>query len=87
MKRPFVYLALLMALSMLLCGCGTTSDTGNVTASPWPEVTDPVLPMPSAMVSATPTPASISDSGADTPVGSAVPEMSSASPRPTDTTR
>ena len=85
MKKPFVYLALVLALSLLLCGCGSTRDDGIVTASPWPEVTEPVLPMPSALVSATPMPDRISDSGADTPVGTAVPEMSSASPRPTDT--
>ncbi len=87
MRKPFVYLALALALSLLLCGCGATSDTGNVTASPWPDVTEPVLPMPSAMVSATPMPDKISDSGTETPDGSAMPEMSSASQKPVDTTR
>ncbi len=87
MKKSFVYLAIVLAMSLLLCGCGTTSDTGNVNTSPWPEVTDPVLPMPSAMVSATPMPDRISDSGMNTPVSSAVPELSSASPSPANTNR
>ena len=87
MRKPFVYLALALARSLLLCGCGAASDTGNVTTSPWPDVTEPVLPMPSAMVSATPMPDRITDSGTETPVGSAMPEMSSASPNPTSTTR
>ena len=85
MKKLFVYLALTLALSLLLCGCGSTPDSGNVAASPWPEVTEPVLPMPSAAVSPTPNADRIQNGGTDSPVGSAMPEISSASPRPADT--
>lgn len=87
MKRPFVYLALALALSLLLSACGARPEAGNVTASPWPEMSEPVLPTPSAMVSATPMPDRINGTGADTPTGSAMPEMSSDSPRPTDAGR
>ena len=87
MKKAFVYAALILALSLLLCGCGSTRDDGIVTASPWPEVTEPILPTPSAMVSSTPMPERIPGSGTDIPAGTAMPDMSSASPRSTETGR
>ena len=46
MKRSFAYLVLALLLSLLLCACGDTTGRGNVTASPWPEVTSPVVPTP-----------------------------------------
>lgn len=56
MKRAFVYLVFALIMSLALCGCGDTMEHGNITASPWPEVSTPVMPTPSAMVSATPQP-------------------------------
>ena len=56
MKRSFVYLALALILSLLLCACGDMTNRGNVTASPWPDVTEPALPLPSASVVPTVTP-------------------------------
>ena len=90
MKRSFVYLALALTLSLLLCGCSSMRDNGNVTASPWPDVTEPVLPTPTATVSTAPTPDNgvvISGGGADNPVGTAAPDMSASSPSPTDPNR
>ena len=56
MKRSFAYLVLALLLSLLLCACGDTTGRGNVTASPWPDVTTPVLPTPTADLSVTPVP-------------------------------
>ena len=92
MKRSFVYLVLALALSLLLCGCGNMNNDGLVTSSPWPDVTNPVLPTPNPMVSATPIPeimpgSSTNANSPDTPAGTTAPNMSSASPRPTDSGR
>ena len=90
MKRSFVYLALSLTLSLLLCGCGSMGDRGNVTASPWPDVTEPVLPTPTAVVSPTPIPGTgngTTDTGTDTPVGTVAPEMSTGSPNPAGNNR
>lgn len=90
MKRSFVYLVLTLILSTLLCGCGNMSDRGTVTASPWPEVTDPVLPLPSAAVS----PSMMPDDGVgtgtagrngDNPVGTMTPGAGVSSPKPAET--
>jgi hypothetical protein len=89
MKRSFVYLVLALALSLLLCACGNMTERGIVTASPWPDVTDPVLPTPDPAVMASPIPELDGNdtSGADSNVGTGVPDMSTNSPSPTDTTR
>lgn len=46
MKRSFAYLVLALLMSLLLCACGDMTGRGNVTASPWPDVTSPVMPTP-----------------------------------------
>lgn len=56
MKRSFAYLVLALLMSLLLCACGDTTGHGNVTASPWPDVTAPVMPTPSADFSVSPIP-------------------------------
>ena len=56
MKRSFVYLILALMMSLLLCACGDTTGRGNVTASPWPDVTAPVMPTPTADFSGSPMP-------------------------------
>lgn len=56
MKRSFVYLVLALLLSFLLCACGDTTGHGNVTASPWPDVTVPAMPTPTTDFSVSPIP-------------------------------
>ena len=56
MKRSFAYLVLALLLSLLLCACGDTTGHGNVSASPWPDVTAPVMPTPTADFSVSPIP-------------------------------
>ena len=102
MKRPFAYLVLALLLSLLLSACGDTTGRGNVTASPWPEVTTPVMPTPTADFSIMPVP----DAGTGNDVtennagmnndtgtfGNTVPgngtnSMTTSTPVPTDTSR
>lgn len=101
MKRFFAYLVLALLMSVLLCACGDTTGRGNVTASPWPDVTAPVMPTPSAFPSATPTPdftiqndmpGMNNGTGADNgtgmdngTIGSSTPGMNTSTPVPTDT--
>ena len=84
MKRSFVYLILALALSLLLCGCGSMTEDGRVASSPWPDVTTPILPTPSPMVSAAPTSEARESAAPDVMSASPMPEMNSASPRPTE---
>ena len=56
MKKPFAYFVLALMLSFLLCACGDATGRGNVTASPWPDLTTPVMPTPTADYSASPIP-------------------------------
>ena len=56
MKRPFAYFVLALILSILLCACGDATGHGNVTASPWPDLTTPVMPTPTADFSVSPVP-------------------------------
>ncbi len=83
MKRSFVYLILALALSVLLCGCGSMTDDGNVAASPWPDVTTPILPTQSPAPSATPVPGTNGNSTPEIGNGTPMPDMNSAAPRPT----
>jgi len=55
MKRSFVYLVLALMLSLLLSACGNMTDRGSVASSPWPDVTAPIMPVPTTQPSATPT--------------------------------
>lgn len=97
MKRAFAYLVFAMILSLVLCGCGDTTEHGNVTASPWPEATTPIMPTPSAPVSPTPMPDFSAGQDMDEPgfspdVGSGMNEnpgssMSMDTPVPTDEAR
>ena len=56
MKRTFVYLVLVLTLSLLLCACGDTTDHGNVSTSPWPDVNETLFPVPSILPSISPSP-------------------------------
>ena len=56
MKRSFAYLVLALLLSVVLSACGGTMESGNVTASPWPEATVPPMPTATPIVSAAPSP-------------------------------
>lgn len=56
MKRSFAYLVLALMLSVLLCACGDTLEHGSVTSSPWPDVTTPIMPTPTADFSVSPIP-------------------------------
>jgi hypothetical protein len=56
MRKTYVYLLIALMLSLLLSGCADSTDNGMVTASPWPAVTEPVLPVPTAIITATPVP-------------------------------
>lgn len=56
MKRFFAYLVFALTLSLVLSACGDAMERGNVTASPWPEVTAPATPYPTAVISASPLP-------------------------------
>ena len=97
MKRSFVYLVLALLLCLLLCACGDTTGHGNVTASPWPDVTAPVMPTPTADFSASPIPNSGTDNkktGNDTtinngsePANNGMTGTSTSSPVPTDDNR
>ena len=97
MKRLFVYLVLGLALSLLLCACGDMSERGNVASSPWPDVTEPAMPIPSIPVtpSAMPDMDTDPDSGAGSSFDTGVNRDSSSagtepvpgSPKPTDTDR
>lgn len=84
MKRSFVYLILALALSFLLCGCGSMTEDGNVASSPWPDVTTPIIPSPSANVSASPMPGMNETATPDVGSESPMPNMSTSAPRPTD---
>lgn len=46
MKRSFVYLSAVIALSLMLGGCGNMSGSGNVGTSPAPAIESPVIPSP-----------------------------------------
>ena len=97
MKRSFVYLVLALLLSLLLCACGDTAGRGNVTASPWPDVTPPVMPTPTADFSVSPVPdlstgSEMTDDGTmmnkdSEPSNNGMAGMSTSSPIPTDGTR
>ena len=97
MKRSFVYLVLALMLSLLLSACGDMSDRGNVASSPWPDVTNPVLPVPTTQVTATPNPTfeagSSTGTGAGgsfesgTGAGSGMTGSAASSPKPTETDR
>ena len=56
MKRSYVSLLLVLALSLLLAACGSVSD-GTVGVSPAPIMATPALPVESAEVSMAPYPA------------------------------
>ena len=97
MKRSFVYLVLALMLSLLLSACGDMSDRGSVASSPWPDVTNPVLPVPTTQITATPNPTFEAgsstgtgsggsfESGAGT--GSGMTGSATSSPMPTETDR
>ena len=95
MKRSFVYLVLALMLSLLLSACGDMSDRGNVASSPWPDVTNPVLPVPTAQITATPNPTFEAGSGTgsgsggsfESGTGSGMTGSVTSSPRPTETDR
>lgn len=102
MKRSFAYLVLALLLSLLLSACGDTTGRGNVTASPWPEVTTPIMPTPTADFSLTPVPdagmgsdMSGNDTGLNNDTGtfgSSMPDngtnnMATSTPVPTDASR
>ena len=95
MKRSFAYLVLALILSLLLCACGDTMEHGNITASPWPDVTTPVLPTPTAMISPSPIPdfnVGQENAEPDTSIGTGNEEntennMVTNSPIPTDESR
>ena len=55
MKRSYVSLLLVLALSLLLAACGSVSD-GTVGVSPAPIMATPALPVESAEVSMAPVP-------------------------------
>ena len=50
MRKTYVYLLIALMLSLLLSGCADSTDNGMVTASPRPAVTEPVLPVPTAII-------------------------------------
>ena len=56
MRKTYVYLLIALMLSLLLSGCADSTDNGMVTASPRPAVTEPVLPVPTAIITASPVP-------------------------------
>lgn len=102
MKRSFAYLVLALLLSLLLSACGDTTGRGNVTASPWPEVTTPIMPTPTADFSLTPVPdagmgndMTDNDTGmnndtvtfGNTMPGNSTNSMTASTPVPTDTGR
>ena len=102
MKRSFAYLVLVLLLSLLLSACGDTSGRGNVTASPWPDVTTPIMPTPTADFSLTPVPDAgmgndMTDNGTgmnndtgtsgNTMPGNGTNSMTTSTPVPTDTSR
>ena len=95
MKRSFVYLVLALMLSLLLSACGDMSDRGNVASSPWPDVTNPVLPVPTTQVTATPNPTFEAGSGTssgaggnfESGAGSGMTGSATSSPMPTETDR
>ena len=97
MKRSFAYLILALLLSLLLCACGDTAGRGNVTASPWPDLTVPPMPTPTPELSVSPMPdfsMNNDTTGSDTGADSAndaddnnATGMSTSSPVPTDNTR
>lgn len=100
MKRIFAYLTVAVILGLLLCGCGGKADQGNVGTSPWPEMTVPVTPVPTAALSPLPDPVLEKDTaGTGGSMSTVAPDMStsaprmtsspelSSSPNPTDTSR
>ena len=100
MKRLFAYLILAMIMGLLLCGCGRTTDQGNVGTSPWPEMTVPATPVPTAALSPLPdlnmekgangtgsaASTAAPDMNTSTPSMTSSPEISG-SPKPTDTSK
>ena len=56
MKRSFVYLALVLCLSVFLTGCLGRMDDGNVANSPAPALESPAIPSPDMDLMASPTP-------------------------------
>ena len=56
MKRSFVYLALVLCLSVSLTGCLGRMDDGNVANSPAPAIESPAIPSPDLNVTASPHP-------------------------------
>lgn len=65
MKRSYVFLLLVLALSLLLAACGSVSD-GTVGVSPAPIMATPALPVESAEVSMAPVPGETAKPRADT---------------------
>ena len=101
MRKTYVYLIIALMLSLLLTGCADSTENGVVSNSPRPAVTEPVIPMPTAMVTAAPTPnvtmdhdmagagteKSPSDTGSTGTTGTGTGNMSTSSPAPTDNSR
>ena len=97
MKRSFAYLVLTLLLSLLLSACGSTTENGKVTASPWPEATVPPMPTTTPFASASPSPDfSINNdtTGNDTETGdnagsadNGLSGMTTSTPMPTDDNR
>ena len=88
MKRTFAYLIFALLMGLLLCGCGGTTEQGNVASSPWPEMTVPVTPVPTAAISPLPdldmgNDTAGSGDGTGTGTGNAAPDMGAGTPRMT----
>lgn len=102
MRKSFVYLTVALLLGLLLSGCADSTNNGIVTASPKPAVTEPVIPIPTAVVTATPAPdlnmdrdesgssterSDSTDMGSSGSNSSGNGAMSTSSPNPTDNNR
>ena len=102
MRKSFVYLTVALLLGLLLSGCADSTNNGIVTASPKPAVTEPVIPIPTAVVTATPSPGldmdrdesttgmernDSTDMGTSGANSSGNGAMSTSSPSPTDNNR
>jgi len=101
MRKSYVYLIIALMLSLLLSGCADSTGNGLVTNSPRPAVTEPVIPVPTAMVTAAPSPnvtmnhdmadndmdRSPNEAGASGTTGTGAGNTSTSSPAPTDAAR